>query len=341
MRTLFAAALLLVSAIAAAQDAPKPLSIALEPLGDRDGGVVTRVVFRFANPRAITDAGLFLEGSFRQAGKVPRSFRYAVPRKRDRMVMHNTLAKNGELVRHTRFAVLPDQRNEVSAVHIFAEGAAEIDAWLVLEGDNDGPSVLVAKAIETFTLTKTDRPYVAEEEAEAEEEKAEPEVQGPVTLRASRDGASKLFVVNADVLPPVKRVEFWIEGKRVLARNAPPYLTELDLGDSPNGVALRAIGFDAAGRYVDADAYVVGEGETSLAVKITRTRTPDGLSHFKLSVRNPKGTRLKSVVLYAGDRQLHAWDRPPFMLSLATDAECVRAVVIDDAGAEATDRHCQ
>ena len=339
MRTLFAAALLLVSAIAAAQDAPPPLTIALEPLGDRDGAVVMRVFFRFANPREITEAGLFVEGSIRQEGRLPRLFRYAVGRKNDRLILNRSFARNGKLVRLSRFAVLPDQRNEISAVHTFVEGKAEINAWLVLEADYDDPQQIVAKASETFTLAKTGRPYVVEESAQEEQTAAAPDVQGPVTLRAlRRDTVTNLYTVSADVQPPVKRVEFWVGGKRVIARNAPPYLTELDLGDSPKGVALRAIGFDAAGRYVDADAFVVGE--TSLAVKITRTRTPDGLSHFKLSVTNPNGTRLKSVTLYAGDQQLHAWTHPPFTFSTAAAVDCVRAVIIDETSSQATDRHC-
>lgn len=342
MRTWFAAALLLLSAVAAAQDAPKPLTIALETLGDRDGAVVTRVFFRFANPRAITEAGLFIEGSFRQEGKLPRLFRYAVGRKNDRVILNKSFARNGKVVRESRFAVLPDQRNELSAVHLFDEGVAEINAWLVLEADYDDPQVIVASATETFTLARTGRPYVDDEpeEAAAEEPEPPPEARGPVALTAlRRDTVTNLFTVSADVQPPVKRVEFWVEGKRVLARNAPPYVTELDLGDAPKGVALRAIGFDAAGRYVDADAFVVGE--TALAVKITRTRTPHGVTHFKLSVTNPKGTRLTSVVLYAGDQQLQAWQQPPFTFSTASDVDCVRAVVIDETGAEASDQQCR
>src|SRR5688500_17453970 len=103
MRTLLAAALLLVSTVAAAQDVPKPLSIALEPLGDRDLGVVARVFFRFANPRAVTEAGLFLEGSFTQDGHVPRNFRFAVPRKNDKGVWNNTVQRNSKIVRQSRW----------------------------------------------------------------------------------------------------------------------------------------------------------------------------------------------------------------------------------------------
>lgn len=51
-----------VSIVAAGQDAPKPLSIVVEPLGDDGKGVVARVLFQFANPRAITQAGCFSKG---------------------------------------------------------------------------------------------------------------------------------------------------------------------------------------------------------------------------------------------------------------------------------------
>jgi hypothetical protein len=132
-----------------------------------------------------------------------------------------------------------------------------------------------------------------------------------VKIRAPRrDVAPNLFIVDVDVLPPVKRVEFWVEGKKVLARNAPPFNAELDLGTLPKRVEVRAVGYDAQGRYVDADAFVVNERDTPLELKITRTITPDGVSHFKLSLQNPKGTGIKNVVLYAGDQKLHEWTRP-------------------------------
>ena len=345
MRTLLAAALLLVSTVAVAQDVPKPLSIAIEPLGDLDRGVVARVFFRFANPRAITEAGLFLEGSFTQDGHVPRNFRFAVPRKNDKGIWNNTIQHNSKIVRQSRWALLPDKRNEMSAVHTFAEGAVEIDVRLVLEADYGGQPRLIAKAMETFTLAKTNQPYVVEasvgDEAEVADEVA-PEDEGAVTIRASRRDITSFFQVSVDVLPPVKRVEFWVEDKKVLARNAPPYTTELDLGDPSKQVALHAIGYDAAGRYVDADAFIVNEGEALLAVKITRIATPDGFTHFKLSVRSPNGTRLKSVVLYAGDKKLYEWDRPPYAFSVSTASlaavDFVRASVIDENGTEASDR---
>jgi len=344
MRTLLATALLLASAIASAQDTPKPLSVALEPLGDRGDAVVARVYFRFANPRAITEAGLFLDGSFTEAGQVPRNFRFAVPRKDDKLIWSNTFMRNEKTIRSSRWAVLPDQRNEMAVVRTFAEGKTEIEVRLILETDDGRGPLLIAKATETFTVTKTNRPLAADasDDEPNGKETAAPDEAGAVAIRAlRRNAASSLYLVTVDVLPPVKRVEFRVDDKKILSRKAPPYTADIDLGDSPERVALHAIGFDAAGRFVDADAYVMKPSDTPV-VKITRVVTSDGFTHFKLSVRNPKRTRLKSVALYAGDRKLYEWDQPPYALSVSTaslaDVEFVRASVIDESGFEAKDQ---
>src|ERR1051325_3996397 len=285
MRSLLAAALLF-AAVASAQEAPpKPLSIAVEAVGDRDAGVVARVFFRFANPRAITEAGLFLEGSLSEGGRVPRNFRFPVPRKNDKFIWNNTLEHNGKLIRSTRWAVLPDKRNEMSMLHLFGEGEVEIEARLILEGDNGAAPQLVAEAHETFTLAKTNNPLPADAVGDDEARAA----TGAVTIAAPRSRlASGIFLISVDVLPPVNRVEFRVEDKKVRTRNAPPYTTELDLGDAQKRVTVRAIGYDAADHFVDADAFVINESEP-LAVKITRIATTDGLTHFKLSVRNASG----------------------------------------------------
>jgi Ca-activated chloride channel family protein len=169
-----------------------------------------------------------------------------------------------------------------------------------------------------------------------------PETVGAVKIRApKRDVAVNLFNVSVDVLPPVVRVEFFVEGKKVIARNKPPYTAELDLGKLPKRVEVRAVGYDSRGRYVDADAFIVNERDTPLELKITRTITPDGVSHFKLSLQNPKGTNIKNVVLFAGDKKLQEWTRPPYAISIPTARlngfDFVRASATDDTGYEASD----
>jgi Ca-activated chloride channel homolog len=319
-RSLAAVLLLVLSLGAAAQDPPPKqdvIAVTIESLGDAEGTVAVRVTFRYPKPAEITDdSALFLQGSFVQDGKVLRNFRYAVP----------------------------SAGTSVTAVQRFAPGEAEVDVRLLMPVE-DGAPVIISRTTEKFPIAATGKPYVASTADGAEALLAEgvvPETVGAVKIRPpKRDVAPNLFVVAVDVLPPVKRVEFWVEGKRVMARNAPPYEAELDLGKLPKRVEVRAVGLDAQGRYVDADAFVVSERETQLELKIMRTETPDGVSHFKLSLQNPKNSVIRSVVLFAGDRKLHEWTSAPYAFDIPTARlaghEFVRASALDDSGYEASD----
>ncbi|HEX6179556.1 MAG TPA: VWA domain-containing protein [Thermoanaerobaculia bacterium] len=308
-----------------AQQAPQPdpnnranLSIAIDQLGDTDAGVVSRVRFRFATPDDVPQGvPLVMQGSFFQGGKVVRNFRLELP---------------------------PTERETASTIQTFAAGELTVEARLMIPLEEQ-PPILVGKTTTTTTIAPTGKPYVAGEGEGAEGIVAEgvvPESAGAVKIRPPRrDVAPNLFIVDVDVKPPVKRVEFWVEGKRLLARSAPPYRAELDLGNLPKRVEVRAVGYDAQGRYVDADAFIVNERQSQLEVKITRTDTPDGMTHFKLSVQNPNASQLKSVTLFAGQKKLHEWSRPPYAITVPTarlqGIDFVRASVFDQTGYEAAD----
>ncbi|HEX3070194.1 MAG TPA: VWA domain-containing protein [Thermoanaerobaculia bacterium] len=310
------AALLLFAVPLVAADSK--LTITLDPLGDSAEGVVARVSYRFAVP---TDApsGVPLE-------------------------LTGSISQNGQVVKRFRFPVLPSTTSPITSIQTLQPGTAEIDARLMVPLEEQTP-VILAKTTQTFTIAKTGTAYVAHEGDAAEAILAEgvvPEGVGAVKIvPPRRDVAPNLFVVEVEVMPPVTRVEWWVEGKKILARNAPPYHAELDLGALPKRVEVRAIGYDAQGRYVDADAFVVNEHETPLEVKITRTVTPDGVSHFKLSVQNPKATVIKSAEFFAGQKKLHAWSGPPYALDVPAGAlkgvEFVRASVLDETNYEASD----
>lgn len=319
MRKLLPALLLFAISVAAQEAANDRLAISLEPLGDTDQGVVTRVTFRFTQPLEVhSEAVLALQGSFLQNGVVLRNFRMPLAQERP---------------------------PKISAVQTFAEGNADIEVRLIQTIEEGEAPLLITKAKASFPIAKTNKPYVATAEDGAEAALAEgvvPEMVGAVRIKPpQRDVAPQLFIVNVEVLPPVERVEFWVEGKKILARNGPPYRAELDLGKLPKRVEVKAIGYDKQGRYVDADAFIVNERETPLEVKITRTETPDGVSHFKLSVQNPKGTALKTVALFAGDKKLMEWQHPPYAIDIPTARlagnEFVRASVIDETNYEAAD----
>ncbi len=311
---------LVMAPILGAQAAPDPGPITIESvvLGDRGSEVITRITFGFQLDQAIPpDTPVVMQGSVAQAGKVVRTFRYPLR---------------------------PNERESLSLIQPLAAGEAEVDVRLLIPMDEISP-ILLAKGSRKIQAAATGKPYVAESDTDSEAVFAEgfvPEVTGAVRIVAPRrDLAPNLFIVDVDVKPPVKRVEFYVEGKKILARNAPPYRAELDLGKLPRRVEVRAVGYDAAGRYIDADAWLVNERENPLEVKITRTVTPDGVSHFKLSIQNQQKKPLKSVVLYAGDRKLFEWAHPPYAVNIAgpglAGVEFVRAAAIDESGYDASD----
>src|SRR5437870_11389164 len=316
MRLPVIAVVLALAAPLFAADQPKH-TITLEPLGDSPQGVVTRATYRFVVGTDVPNGvPLVLTGSISQDGAVIKRFRYPVDQSRD----------------------------VITAIQTVPPGAVEIEARLMVPLEEQTP-VMVAKATQTFTLAKTNKTYIAGENEGAEAIVAEgvvPEASGAVhIIPPRRDVAPNLFVVDVDVKPPVKRVEFWVEGKKIMTSNAPPYRAELDLGALPKRVEVRAVGYDERGHYIDADAFVVNERATPLEVKITRTVTPDRVSHFKLSVQNLKGTLIQSVALFAGQKKIFEWSQPPYAVSIPgdrlKDVPFVRASVIDNTNYEASD----
>ncbi|HEX9407743.1 MAG TPA: VWA domain-containing protein [Thermoanaerobaculia bacterium] len=314
-----ALAVLFVAAAALAADEPaKKLTIAVEPLGDSDSGVVSRIAFKFAIPSDVPQGvPLVILGSVTQQGQVAKRFRYPL---------------------------LPSQRESLTAIQTLQAGDAEIEARLMIPLEEQ-PPVLIAKGTSHFAIEKTNKTYIASASDGAEAVIAEgsvPEMGDAVRIiPPRRDVAPNLFIIDVNVKPPVKRVEFWVEGKKIMARNAPPYRAELDLGQLPKRVEVRAVGYDERGRYVDADAFVVNERETPLEVKITRTQTADRVSHVKLSVQNPKGNPIKSVALFADQKKFFVWDRPPYAIDIPdnrlANTRFLRASVVDATNYEASD----
>ncbi|HWS71532.1 MAG TPA: VWA domain-containing protein [Thermoanaerobaculia bacterium] len=320
-RLLAALSLLITSSLFAAPPSttnPANLTITVTPLGDNEQGIVARIAFRFTIPDDVPP-------------QTP-------------LVIQGSLLTGGTVVKNFRFPLLQEQMNSLTTIQALPVGEIDVEAKLLVPLEESAP-VIVGKTTTKVTVAKSGKVYVATEAEGAEAVAAEgvvPEVSGAVKiLPPRRDVAPNLFVVTVDVQPPVKRVEFFVEGKKILARNGPPYRAELDLGKLPKRVEVRAVGYDAQGRYVDADAFLVNERETPLEVKITRTVTPDNISHFKLSIQNPKNTELKSVVFFAGQKKVHEWQGPPYAINLPNDrlknVTFVRAAVTDETNYEASD----
>jgi Ca-activated chloride channel family protein len=305
-----------ISAFTGSAAAADPLSIEIVPLGDSDGSVATRILF-------VADAALgATEGA---------------------MVLQGTILHEGAVVRNFRRILGPEDGGRFQMVQLVPPGALLVEARL-LAGTETAP-LLLAKATGTANITLTGALYTAGDDAAADEILAEgivPETAGSVRIREPRrDVAPNLFIVEVVVDDPVRRVEFWIDGKKLLTRNAPPYRAEVDLGSIPQRVELKVVGYDVRGRYIDSDAWIVNERKNELDVTVTRTETPDGMSHLRVSVQNPQKRALRSVALFADQERLVEWKGAPYALDLPSarlaGKDYVQAVVIDSTGAETSD----
>lgn len=295
---------------------PPPVTISATVLGDTpEGGVAVRVSLRFKPSEDTGDLPLVVQGSILKQGKVLQNYRYPLP---------------------------PSTAGSYSFVVSMPAGTVTIEARVLIPLEESAP-VILAKGSHEVTLAPAGKPFVAAIGDSADAmiaEGAATETAGAVRIRAPRrDLAPHLFIVDVDVKPPVTRVEFWIEGKKIFSKNAPPYRAELDLGPLPRRVEVRAVGYDRTGKYVDADAWIVNERDNPVEVKITRTITGDGISHFKLSVQTHDEAAVAKVVFFAGDRKLSEWtNRGPYSLDLPparlSGFEFVRVSVYDAAGTE-------
>lgn len=180
---------------------------------------------------------------------------------------------------------------------------------------------------------------------EAENRPAPPkDADGLVKLLApSKEVPVGLLRIEAQVKPPVERVEFWLEDKKILAKNRPPYTVEVDLGTIPRRQTLKALGFDRQGNFLDADAWAINERDARLAVRLVELpkKGDADATEFKVSVQSVAGGVLKGLKLFVDDQEVKSWTVPPFLASVPkarlAKATLVRATATDEDGKEFTD----
>jgi len=101
------------------------------------------------------------------------------------------------------------------------------------------------------------------------------------------------------VAAPVSRVEFFLEEKRLLVKNRPPYTVEINLGNIPKKQTLKVLGFDAQGNFLDADAWALNERDARLAVRILELpkSTAENV-RAEVAVQSIAGGSAKALKLY-------------------------------------------
>ena len=153
-----------------------------------------------------------------------------------------------------------------------------------------------------------------------------------------------LLRIGCEVKPPVTRVEFWLEDKKVLVKNRPPYEVELDLGKVPKRQTLKALGYDAQGNFVDEDAWAINEKDSRLTVRLLelpKQKSAGDTVEIKVAVQSMAGGLATKLELWLDDAKVKEWSAPPYVAMVPVaqiqKATLMRATATDQDGKEFTD----
>jgi Ca-activated chloride channel family protein len=143
----------------------------------------------------------------------------------------------------------------------------------------------------------------------------------------------------------IKGVEFWLDGKKVATRRAPPYTLDLDFGTVPRSRHIRVVALDSQDQPITGDEMVVNTGTDPFRIRITSPRVAPKLSgptRVELDVRVPDGKELGSVELYWNETRVATMYDPPFVQTVqiprSEGVGYLRAVAtLKDAEGESTE----
>jgi len=215
-------------------------------------------------------------------------------------------------------------------------GEGSIDLLVPEVGSPFRPEMAPAEA---GTLPSAEAIVIADE---ASEKPAAPDTPKLKILPPAREAPIGLLRLEAVVAPPIEKVEFYLEDRRLVTRTKPPYSVEIDLGDVPRRQTVRAVGYDDTGRVIDEDAYAINQGKDHLAVRLLpRLDAAAGVVRVKVVVQSIGGGTAKSLELFLDEKKLAAWTEPPYEATIPMTqyarGTVLRATAVGADGQEAND----
>jgi VWFA-related protein len=114
----------------------------------------------------------------------------------------------------------------------------------------------------------------------------------------------------------IKSVEFWLDGKKVATRHAPPYTLDLDFGTVPRSRKIRAVALDSHDQPITGDEIVINTGTDPFRVRIASPRIApkiSGPTRVEVEARVPEGKELASIDLYWNETKVATMFDPPFV----------------------------
>ena len=315
-----------------------PLEVTAEYLGMAGKKTVVRI--RLSSPelsKAAASHGLRsfageLRGTFSRGDQMVEAFRYPVAGD----------LTDGKAFTYSFLRPLPPGAYRLKLV-VADPGGREVGEGAV---DLSVPEVGIAfrpemAPAEAETLPEAEAIVIADEAAprEVAEPGGAPKLK---IMPPSREAPVGLLRLEADVEPPITRVEFYLGEKLLLARTRPPYSVEIDLGNLPLKQTVRAVGYDESGRIIDEDAWAINEGSARVAVRVLPQPDPAaGRVRVRVAVQSISGGIAKLVELFLDEKKIGSWTHEPYVATIPfeqyTRGNFLRATAVAEDGKEAND----
>jgi Ca-activated chloride channel homolog len=114
----------------------------------------------------------------------------------------------------------------------------------------------------------------------------------------------------------IARVEFHVDGRKIMTKTAPPYSLELDFGLVPASRRLRVLGVDASENLVAGDEIVFNTGADPFRAHIVYPRIAPRLSgqvRVEVDVEIPESKTLDRIELYLNEDRVATMFDSPFV----------------------------
>ncbi len=314
-----------------------PLEISSEFLGMASGKTVVRI--RLASPeltkglsaRGVRGFSGHLQGTLLQNGEISQSFHYPITA---------SLASGAAFSYSFLRAVKPGSYRlklvftDPDGGHVVGDG--EVELLIPEVSAAFRPEMAPAEA---STLPDAEGIVIADEAVGTPAKTSEPLLR---ILPPAKEAPVGLLRLEAEVQPPIRKVEFYLDDKLLLARTRPPYTVEIDLGNVPRRQTLRAVGYDEGGRVVDEDAWAINEGNARVAVRVLPQPEPaEGRVRIKVAVQSIAGGVAKKVELFLDEKKIGSWTSGPYEITVPyaqyTRANYLRATAFGEDGRESND----
>jgi VWFA-related protein len=147
--------------------------------------------------------------------------------------------------------------------------------------------------------------------------------------------------VTATAPPSAARVEFFLDGARVVEDTEAPFAATIALGSAPRMHTIAAKAFDTRNGVVGEASATINDVADALSVRVVAPASIESRAPIAVEVRAPIGATIDSVDLYWSDRKLATLTAPPYRYELTLPSRnasgYLRAVVHDSTGATAED----